>query len=250
MLGAQALELTQRLAGRPTQLGMMPFALELGEHDERQHHGVLVEPEQRLGVGQDDGRVDDVRLLARHRAGIECARRRRTGIGHGAPTGSGTPALRRWLSARDEQLAREAGVGHVHDASGADGSLPIMKHPPARRGWMVVVPDDAGREGSCAVHRRSRMAAVRDPDCAFCSIVADEAPAHVVLRDDVGVAFLDRAAGVQGPRPVGAPTTTSRRWPTCRPATSGPTSTAPSDWPPRWRRASVRRDPSWRSTTG
>jgi histidine triad (HIT) family protein len=53
-------------------------------------------------------------------------------------------------------------------------------------------------EGSCAVHRRSRMAAVRDPDCAFCSIVADEASAHVVLRDDVGVAFLDRRPVFKG----------------------------------------------------
>lgn len=42
------------------------------------------------------------------------------------------------------------------------------------------------------------MTAVRDPDCIFCSIVADEAPAHVVLRDDVGVAFLDRRPVFKG----------------------------------------------------
>jgi histidine triad (HIT) family protein len=42
------------------------------------------------------------------------------------------------------------------------------------------------------------MAAVRDPDCVFCSIVADEAPAHVVVRDEVGVAFLDRRPVFKG----------------------------------------------------
>lgn len=30
-----------------------------------------------------------------------------------------------------------------------------------------------------------------DPDCTFCRIVAGESPAHVVLDDDVAVAFLD-----------------------------------------------------------
>lgn len=32
---------------------------------------------------------------------------------------------------------------------------------------------------------------VADPDCVFCRIVAGDAPAHEVLRDDVAVAFLD-----------------------------------------------------------
>ena len=135
MLGAQALELTQRLAGRPTQLGMMTFALELGEHGQRQHHGVLVEPEQRLRIGQDDGRVDDVRLLS----GTGPARMRAIDEGWGSVTelppdqaprrSAGGSAL------DDEQLAREADVVHVHDASGADGSLPIMKHPHGAR-WV------------------------------------------------------------------------------------------------------------------
>lgn len=31
------------------------------------------------------------------------------------------------------------------------------------------------------------------PDCIFCAIVAGEVAAHEVWRDDVGVAFLDRA---------------------------------------------------------
>jgi len=32
---------------------------------------------------------------------------------------------------------------------------------------------------------------VNDPTCTFCRIVAAESPAHVVLRDEVVVAFLD-----------------------------------------------------------
>lgn len=36
------------------------------------------------------------------------------------------------------------------------------------------------------------MHGVLDPACAFCAIVAGEAPAHEVLRDDRCVAFLDR----------------------------------------------------------
>ena len=86
--------------------------------------------------------------------------------------------------------------------------------------------------------------------CAFCSIVAGEAPAHVVLRDDVGVAFLDR-----------------------RPVFKGHVLWVPDDhvetladlpvddFGPFFERgqrlasrdgggASVRRDRSWRSTTG
>jgi histidine triad (HIT) family protein len=35
------------------------------------------------------------------------------------------------------------------------------------------------------------MGAVRDPSCAFCSIVARATAAHVVLDDEVAVAFLD-----------------------------------------------------------
>jgi histidine triad (HIT) family protein len=40
--------------------------------------------------------------------------------------------------------------------------------------------------------------AVRDLDCPFCSIVAEAAPAHVILRDEVGVAFLDRRPVFKG----------------------------------------------------
>jgi histidine triad (HIT) family protein len=37
----------------------------------------------------------------------------------------------------------------------------------------------------------SKASAAFDPACAFCSIAASEASAHVVLADDVVVAFLD-----------------------------------------------------------
>jgi histidine triad (HIT) family protein len=41
-------------------------------------------------------------------------------------------------------------------------------------------------------HRGYRARVATDPNCPFCAIVAGAAPAEVVLRDDVAVAFLDR----------------------------------------------------------
>ena len=43
-----------------------------------------------------------------------------------------------------------------------------------------------------APHGPTEVPAPTDPDCPFCRIVAADAPAHVVLRDDHVVAFLDR----------------------------------------------------------
>jgi histidine triad (HIT) family protein len=40
--------------------------------------------------------------------------------------------------------------------------------------------------------------AVLDPACPFCSIVAGDGVAHVVLRDDVAVGFLDRRPVFKG----------------------------------------------------
>jgi len=60
-----------------------------------------------------------------------------------------------------------------------------MKHPAVARRV------DGGKQ---AIRRSPNVqnGAVRDPNCSFCSIVADEEGAHVVLRGDSVVAFLDR----------------------------------------------------------
>ena len=39
---------------------MVPLALQLGDHDDGEDHLVLGEPEQRAGVGQQDGGVEHV----------------------------------------------------------------------------------------------------------------------------------------------------------------------------------------------
>jgi hypothetical protein len=39
---------------------VVPLALELGDHDDREHHLVLVEPLQRAGIGEQDAGVEDV----------------------------------------------------------------------------------------------------------------------------------------------------------------------------------------------
>jgi histidine triad (HIT) family protein len=76
-----------------------------------------------------------------------------------------------------------------------------MKHP-GTRGRV-----DGGEESTARSHSVNNASvknasvkntSVRDPACPFCSIVADDAPAHVVLRDDVGVGFLDRRPVFKG----------------------------------------------------
>ena len=45
----EVLEHAERLARRPPELGVVALGLELGEHDERDHHVVLVEALQAEG---------------------------------------------------------------------------------------------------------------------------------------------------------------------------------------------------------
>ena len=54
----QLVEQAQRLSGEPTQFGMVPFALQLGDHDQRQDDLVLGESAQRPRVGQQDRGVE------------------------------------------------------------------------------------------------------------------------------------------------------------------------------------------------
>jgi histidine triad (HIT) family protein len=66
-----------------------------------------------------------------------------------------------------------------------------MKHP-------LVSGRVDGCEESIRGSPSVKNGVVRDPACPFCSIVADAEPAHVVLRDDVAVAFLDRRPVFKG----------------------------------------------------
>jgi len=59
-----------------------------------------------------------------------------------------------------------------------------------------LVPARAAARRAVPCHRVPPLAASPSPQgkpCPFCAIVAGEAPAEVVLRDDVAVAFLDRS---------------------------------------------------------
>ncbi len=57
---AQILQLAQRRAGEPTQFGVVPLGLQLVDHHQRQHNGVLGEFPQRMRVGQQHRRVQHV----------------------------------------------------------------------------------------------------------------------------------------------------------------------------------------------
>ena len=71
-----------------------------------------------------------------------------------------------------------------------------MKHPGTGR--RVDGCEESTSRSPSVKNASVTNASVRDPACPFCSIVADEAPAHVVLRDDVGVGFLDRRPVFKG----------------------------------------------------
>ena len=57
----QVVEHPQRLPGEAPELGVVPLALQLADHHQRQHDLVLGEPPQRPRVGEQDGRVEDER---------------------------------------------------------------------------------------------------------------------------------------------------------------------------------------------
>ena len=50
----------QCAAGEVPQLGMVPFPLQFGDHDDRQHHLVLVEPPERAGIGEQHAGVEHI----------------------------------------------------------------------------------------------------------------------------------------------------------------------------------------------
>ena len=56
----QLVEHPQRRPGEEAELRVVPLALELGDHHDREHHLVLGEAAQRAGVGQQHAGVEDV----------------------------------------------------------------------------------------------------------------------------------------------------------------------------------------------
>jgi hypothetical protein len=60
MLDAQIVEQAQGLAREVSEFRMTALALEFGDDDNRDHHVVLVEPEQCPRVREEDGGVQDV----------------------------------------------------------------------------------------------------------------------------------------------------------------------------------------------
>ena len=63
----QVVEQPQGLAGEVAELRVVPLGLELGDDDDRQHDLVLLEPQHRARVGQQDGGVEHERLGRRGR---------------------------------------------------------------------------------------------------------------------------------------------------------------------------------------
>ena len=58
----------QRLPGEVAEFRVVPLALQLADHHQRQHHLVLGEPAERAGVGQQDGGVQHDRWSPGHPA--------------------------------------------------------------------------------------------------------------------------------------------------------------------------------------
>ncbi len=62
----QVVEQAQGLPGEPAEFGMVPLALQLADHHERQHHVVLGEAVQGVRIGQQDTGVQDVGTASVH----------------------------------------------------------------------------------------------------------------------------------------------------------------------------------------
>ena len=122
----QLVEHAQRRSREEPQLGMVPFALELGDDHDRQHHLVLVEPLQRTGVGQQDARVEHERAGGRcgGAGGLRLLRRGRHDVTPPVPTSFPT---RRY----DGKYAEEARLPPRHARTGGDGQVTAQE--PKRR---------------------------------------------------------------------------------------------------------------------
>ena len=63
VLHAQLVEVAEGLAGEVPDLGVVALRLELGDDDDREHHRVLGEPEDRLRIAQQHRGVEHVGAL-------------------------------------------------------------------------------------------------------------------------------------------------------------------------------------------
>ena len=60
----QVVEHAQGLPGEPAELGVVALALQFADDDEREHHVGVAEAQQRAGVGEQDGGVEDERTAS------------------------------------------------------------------------------------------------------------------------------------------------------------------------------------------
>jgi hypothetical protein len=56
----EVVEQAQGLPGEVSELRMVPLGLQFRDHDDREHHFVLVEPGQGVRVGQQDAGVENI----------------------------------------------------------------------------------------------------------------------------------------------------------------------------------------------
>ena len=79
VLDAQVIEVSKGLPREVADLRIVPFALELGDHDDGEDDRVLGEPEERLRIAQQDRGVEDIGAQILIRIGGRCSPRGLTG---------------------------------------------------------------------------------------------------------------------------------------------------------------------------
>ena len=125
----QLVEHPQRRAREVAELGVVPLALQLGDHHDGQHHLVLLEAPQRPGIGQQDAGVEHVGTDE-----LFGGRLRRAGLGrHGHSSQTGTRTRRPVLN------SPAAGPGGRPKAG-----VPASTHDPQRTAgqvWIVLAQD-------------------------------------------------------------------------------------------------------------
>jgi hypothetical protein len=82
----EVVEHPQGLPREPAEFGVVPLVLQLPDDDEREHDVGVTEAQQRTGVGEQDGGVEDVRAASGHES---------TPVGRAARPGSKVAGPRR-----------------------------------------------------------------------------------------------------------------------------------------------------------
>ena len=123
----QALEMAQRMAGGPAQLGVVALRLQLHEHDDRDHHLVLVEAHERPRVSEQHRRVEHVG------AGTRRIRSQRV-VEHISPKRDGSHQVRSADDIRGGTAAWRVTVNHLIASPRPTGGPPANVHPPDTSG--------------------------------------------------------------------------------------------------------------------